>query len=942
MTRVMEAKLRRPSPGGLQRARLLDSVRGDAAPGVVVVVASPGAGKTTLLAQAAASVVGSVAWCTSGPEDRSHAGFVMHLARSVSRALQTDLGSPRTGAELVDALTRRRGEPERLLLVLDDVHELGGGSAAAELADLVRWRPDHVRIVLGTRRLPDLNTPRLLLSGDLLQLDGDALRFRSWEVEELFRTVYGEPLSPEAAAALTRRTGGWAAGLALFHLATTGKQQADRERAVDELGGRSRLLRSYLTRTVLEELDQERRGFLLRTSTLGTLTGPLCDALLGGQGSAAVLAELAARQFFIAPDEDGSTYRYHQVLQTLLEGLLVEELGRSAAARIYARSGELLEDAGLYDDAIRAYTLAEDDGSVARLVRGSGAVHPPGGPASEADDAWLALAQARHLVRDGSVAASVEAFRHAETLLDDPEFRATCRAERATVSAWLPGGGWRTAKAGRAAGPRASVAELLRGATVQVAGHGSDEVTGAAIGEEPPELRLVAGVRDLLAGDLHAARRTLERAVPTTAAEGLARDLATVVLEVVEGSATDAASRLEDVVLTADLKDQPWFARVGRGMQGALLLRRTGESWRLESCGSLVEECRRLGDDWGAMLLRASVGAALLTRHDARSAEWLHEARDAAQALGAPVLQAWCSTLQSLGAELTGAPAAKVATQWDTARSEAVGCGLGTLAEQVVRRRITLASPPARGGRPGRPVRVSCLGAFGIEVDGRPITLSGLRPLPRALLLFLALRHGQNVHREVLIDWLWPDTAVEAAAHRLHVAASTLRRCLDEAGLGQVALQQQYGAYRLVLGDAVLDVTEFEESLREAAAREARGDLSAALDHQVRALDLYQGDLLSDLGPVDWVAADRDRLRMAAAASALSAGHLCLRLRRAADALSFARRATELDPLRDSAWALLEEVQTLAGDFGSAAATRQAHDAALAELALPGVRRPQH
>src|SRR3954452_15191995 len=101
----MEAKLRRPSPGGLERDRLLDTVRGDAAPGVVMVVASPGAGKTTLLAQAAGSATGPAAWCTSGPEDRSGAGFVTHLARSVSRALQVDMGAPRTGAELVEALT---------------------------------------------------------------------------------------------------------------------------------------------------------------------------------------------------------------------------------------------------------------------------------------------------------------------------------------------------------------------------------------------------------------------------------------------------------------------------------------------------------------------------------------------------------------------------------------------------------------------------------------------------------------------------------------------------------------------------------------------------------------------------------------------------------------------------------------------------------------------
>ena len=109
----------------------------------------------------------------------------------------------------------------------------------------------------------------MLVSGELTQLDGEDLRFRSWEVEQLFRAVYEAPLSPESAAALTRRTGGWAAGLQLFHLATAQLSRAERERAVGELSGRSRLIRSYLARNVLEGLDPARRRFLLLTSTLG-------------------------------------------------------------------------------------------------------------------------------------------------------------------------------------------------------------------------------------------------------------------------------------------------------------------------------------------------------------------------------------------------------------------------------------------------------------------------------------------------------------------------------------------------------------------------------------------------------------------------------------------------------------------------------------------------
>jgi DNA-binding SARP family transcriptional activator len=555
----------------------------------------------------------------------------------------------------------------------------------------------------------------------------------------------------------------------------------------------------------------------------------------------------------------------------------------------------------------------------------------------------LALAHARRLHREGAITASVEAFRHAETLLDDADFRARCRAERKSVSPWLPGSGTGTGAVGGASQPPASMSELVRDATIHLHGQAGARVSGDPLGAESGAHLLVSGIRSLLAGDLGPARRSLDRAAPASVSQALARDLATVVLEVVDGSTADAAARLEEVVLTADLKDEPWFARMGRGLQGALLLGRTGEPWRLESCASLVDECVRLGDDWGCMLLTASVGVALVVRRDERADAWLARAWGCARSLGAPVLGAWCSTLRAVRAELTdvGAGAAGPALR-DRARSEATACGLGPVAEHLTRRRAGPGPLPVVATCPASQVRVTCLGTFGIEVDGKPLTLSGLRPLPRALLIFLALRHGQNVHREVLIDWLWPEASVESASHRLHTAASALRRCLDDAGLGEKALQQQYGAYRLALGDAVLDVAEFEAAVHEASVSESRGELSRALELHVSALELYRGDLLSDLGPADWVSGDRERLRVAAATSAQSAGLLCLRVRPPAEALPLARRATELDPLRDSAWALLEEIQTLVGDFGSAAATRLAHRAAMAELALPGVRRTSH
>src|SRR5918992_593151 len=432
---VFTEKIRRPDARGLVRDRLQRRLLDADGPSLGLVLGPPGSGKTTLLSRVAAVAGEQSAWYRASPEDDDEPALVRHLAQAMSVAL----ADPRLGAAAeagsvgapVFALESLESPSGRL--VVDDLHEIAGSRAESALERFVRLRPRGIRVLLGSRRPPALNTTRLLVSGELYQLDGEDLRFRSWEVEELFRVVYDRPLSPEAAAALTRRTGGWAAGLQLFHLATSQMSRPERERAVEELSGRSRLIRSYLARNVLAGLPAERRRFLLRTCTLGVLTGESCDELLETTGSAVVLEELERLQFFTTSTDGGITYRYHQVLQAYLEVVLVDELGGAAARALYSRSGQLLEKAGQTAAAVRAHARAEDWGAVGRLLQHTVSSLPADDDrlwvsmslsGALADDPGLLVASARRLWRGGVIAEGGTAFRQAEGLMGDPDFPA--------------------------------------------------------------------------------------------------------------------------------------------------------------------------------------------------------------------------------------------------------------------------------------------------------------------------------------------------------------------------------------------------------------------------------------------------------------------------------------------------------------------------------------
>lgn len=923
---VFREKVRKPEPSGLPRERLERSLLDDAGPTMTLLLAPAGSGKTTLLSQVAGSPRRATAWYRAGPEDGTQAALVRHLTHALTGALLPDADAAELSAEptvdaLIVAVERSVRSPAQL--IVDDVHELADSPAEAALERFVELRPRQLRVLLGSRRPPALNLPRLVVSGDLRVLDGDDLRFRSWEVEELFRAVHQRPLPPEAAAALTRRTGGWAAGLQLFHLATAAKPDPERVRAARELGGRSRLVRAYLARNVLAELDPERREFLLSTSTLGRLTGTLCDRLLHRTGSAEVLEELERQQFFTTAAEDGSSYRYHQVLQSHLEGLLIDELGPAASKDLHSTSGRLLESDGHRREAIRAYALADDWASVARLLQHGDNVLPSGANVLSGwpdDDPWLALAQARRLLRSGAIEPAVTAYRRAGSLLDDPEFQARCADERALATVWIPSP-VTAPPTGEGGDPVRRTAEALRR-------------TIRRIPAEPTGHPLVDGLARLLDGYPDDARQVLGRLYSTDGAAGrswqsLSAQLLGIVADLADADWTAAVAPLEEVALSADLEDQPWLARVARGLQTAVLRSTKPEAWRVDGSSTLVDDCVRDGDHWGALLITLFAGAAELHGGDDDVAQdWFARAGDRAAGLGATVLEGWAAAFGALASARQGL--ADAADRIEAAANLTRTAGV-TGAHPVLDHARRLLAKPATARTA---VQVRCLGGFAVEVGGAPADLPGLRPRARALLQLLAIYAGRDLHRERLIDALWPDAPPTAGPHRLQVATSNIRQCLAAAGLGDQTVRRHADAYRLELPGAWFDLAEFEHRSQCGQRAVADGDPGSAVEHWSAALELYTGELLPEVGPAEWVLAERERLRIAATEAALGIAGLT-RASSPAEAVRAAQRAVELDPLRDTSWLLLAELQDSAGDPTAAAATRREHDRIYAELVSP-------
>ena len=223
-----------------------------------------------------------------------------------------------------------------------------------------------MHVVLSTRVDPPLRLARMRAQGELAELRVAELQFTDEEASELLNDSMGLALPAEDVARLAERTEGWAAGLVLAGLSLRGRP--DPSGFIAAFSGDDRHVADYLVAEVLDRQPEELRAFLLRTSVLERLSGPLCDAVLETQGSAARLRELERSNLFVVPlDDRREWYRYHQLFADLLrlqlgfrEPGLVPVLHRRAATWHQA--------AGQVDEAIGHASAAGEFGQAGALI----------------------------------------------------------------------------------------------------------------------------------------------------------------------------------------------------------------------------------------------------------------------------------------------------------------------------------------------------------------------------------------------------------------------------------------------------------------------------------------------------------------------------------------------------------------------------------------------
>jgi LuxR family maltose regulon positive regulatory protein len=374
---VLESKLTAPGvrPGHVARQRLVSRLSGFVPQKLTVLAAPAGFGKTTLLAEWFENEPrGSVAWVTLDEHDDDPLRFWSHVVEALRRIAPDVNAALRKGAlgetldsdELVPRLLNVLARVQRpISLVLDDYHVIASERIHESLSQLVHHIPPHVCVVVATRRDPPLPLGRLRAAGDLGELRASDLRFDLAEARALLTESLGLELGDEDVEYLHVKAEGWPAALYLAGLSL--RDQSDPHELVVRFAGSNRHIADYVSAEVLAAADAGTRDFLLRTSVLGRLSGPLGDYVLHSEGSADRLRELERSNLFVvALDDDRVWYRYHPLLRELLRFELHEQ-SPEAVTVLHARASAWLEEHGELEEAV-GHGIASGDASLAAAL----------------------------------------------------------------------------------------------------------------------------------------------------------------------------------------------------------------------------------------------------------------------------------------------------------------------------------------------------------------------------------------------------------------------------------------------------------------------------------------------------------------------------------------------------------------------------------------------
>lgn len=319
--------------------------------------APAGYGKTTAVVDYLKRTDRKHAWLSVDEADNDPVRFWKYLVASVAGCLDDEgiarlsvdeelISSNITVELLIDAL---ENNPERFVFILDDCHLIENETILGSIEYFVRYMPRNVDLIMLSRKEPENMLSLLRARGTAISMGARDLAFDYGETAEFFAQK-GFHLTENEIRTLERYTEGWAAGLVAASLSI--RESENIHNTVSALSGKDKNIALILEKDVINRWPEEIRDFLVHTSFLDRLSGPLCTAVTGNERSAGLLKRLSGSNSFVVPlDSEDRWFRCHPLFREFLLGRLEQE-DEATRRGLYGKAGAWCLNNGEITDAV--------------------------------------------------------------------------------------------------------------------------------------------------------------------------------------------------------------------------------------------------------------------------------------------------------------------------------------------------------------------------------------------------------------------------------------------------------------------------------------------------------------------------------------------------------------------------------------------------------------
>ena len=366
-------------PGVVSRPRLLERLDAGSHAKLILISAPAGYGKTTLITQWIQQIqsnkTAQICWYSLDEDDNGAQQFFRYLASAVEAlpgmqsTLKQLLQSPQPlpVKNLMNAFVNDAASVSTpFFLILDDYHVIESAEIDQAMDFIIENMPPPMTLIITSRSDPGFPMARRRARAELVELRADDLRFTEAEAAQFMQETMHLSLQGDQITALEKRTEGWIVGLQMAAISMQGR--SDTTDFIQDFTGSHRYIVDYLVDEVLQNQPEHVRSFLLQTSILKRLSGPLCNVVTGQEESNQLLQTLDHDNMFVVPlDDHRHWYRYHHLFTEVLHAHLSDEQPAQVPI-LHQRASEWYEQNNMLAEAVHHALAARDFERVACLA----------------------------------------------------------------------------------------------------------------------------------------------------------------------------------------------------------------------------------------------------------------------------------------------------------------------------------------------------------------------------------------------------------------------------------------------------------------------------------------------------------------------------------------------------------------------------------------------